>query len=99
MLAQRASQVPYFIFDTPGQIEAFTWSASGSIITDSLASGHPTMIAYVVDTARATNPTTFMSNMLYACSILFRTKLPFFIVFNKVSAFDQKACCLFRLTL
>ncbi|CAD5212302.1 unnamed protein product [Bursaphelenchus xylophilus] len=83
LLAKRADQVPYFLFDTPGQIEAFTWSASGSIITDTLASTHPTVIAYVVDTARATNPTTFMSNMLYACSILFRTKLPFFIVFNK----------------
>jgi len=42
------------------------------------------MIAYVVDTARARNPITFMSNMLYSCSILYRTKLPFFIVFNKI---------------
>ncbi|CAD5207779.1 unnamed protein product [Bursaphelenchus okinawaensis] len=83
LLSKRSDQVPYFLFDTPGQIEAFTWSASGSIITDTLASTHPTVIAYVVDTARATNPTTFMSNMLYACSILFRTKLPFFVVFNK----------------
>ncbi|KAI6178612.1 GPN-loop GTPase [Aphelenchoides besseyi] len=83
LLQKRTADVPYFIFDTPGQIEAFTWSASGSIITDTLASTHPTVIAYVVDTARAANPTTFMSNMLYACSILFRTKLPFFLVFNK----------------
>lgn len=28
-------------------------------------------------------PVTFMSNMLYACSILYKTKLPFIIVFNK----------------
>ena len=26
----------YIIMDTPGQIEVFTWSASGSIITESL---------------------------------------------------------------
>ncbi|CEF66460.1 GPN-loop GTPase 1 [Strongyloides ratti] len=83
ILKQRSSMVDHIIIDTPGQIEAFTWSASGSIITDSLASSHPTMIAYIVDSGRATNPTTFMSNMLYACSILYRTKLPFFIVFNK----------------
>lgn len=83
LLAKRKSSTPYVIIDTPGQIEAFTWSASGSIITDTLASSYPTMIAYVVDSARAKNPTTFMSNMLYACSILYRTKLPFFIVFNK----------------
>uniref|UniRef100_A0A0K0EKL2 GPN-loop GTPase n=1 Tax=Strongyloides stercoralis TaxID=6248 RepID=A0A0K0EKL2_STRER len=83
ILKERSSMVDHIVIDTPGQIEAFTWSASGSIITDSLASSHPTMIAYIVDSARATNPTTFMSNMLYACSILYRTKLPFFIVFNK----------------
>uniref|UniRef100_A0A0N5BW29 GPN-loop GTPase n=1 Tax=Strongyloides papillosus TaxID=174720 RepID=A0A0N5BW29_STREA len=83
ILKERSNIVDHIIIDTPGQIEAFTWSASGSIITDSLASSHPTMIAYIVDSGRATNPTTFMSNMLYACSILYRTKLPFFIVFNK----------------
>uniref|UniRef100_A0A915EB92 GPN-loop GTPase n=1 Tax=Ditylenchus dipsaci TaxID=166011 RepID=A0A915EB92_9BILA len=83
LLKKRENSTPYFLIDTPGQIEAFTWSASGTIITDTLASTYPTMIAYVVDSARAKNPTTFMSNMLYACSILYRTKLPFFIVFNK----------------
>lgn len=85
LLAKRTSSAPYVVIDTPGQIEAFTWSASGAIITETLASTYPTMIAYVVDSARAANPTTFMSNMLYACSILYRTKLPFFLVFNKVS--------------
>lgn len=57
----------YIFVDTPGQIEAFTWSASGQIITDALASSFPTVILYIVDTPRTTAPTTFMSNMLYAC--------------------------------
>ncbi|TKR67815.1 hypothetical protein L596_023906 [Steinernema carpocapsae] len=83
ILKKRADSVSHCIVDTPGQIEAFTWSASGSIITDTMASTYPTVIAYVIDSARATNPTTFMSNMLYACSILYRTKLPFFLVLNK----------------
>jgi Conserved hypothetical ATP binding protein len=61
----------------------FTWSASGQIITESLSSTFPTCLAYVVDTPRTTNPTTFMSNMLYACSILYRTRLPMVIAFNK----------------
>ncbi|KAK5969101.1 GPN-loop GTPase [Trichostrongylus colubriformis] len=43
MIRQRASQYSVCLIDTPGQIEAFTWSASGSIITDSLASSHPTV--------------------------------------------------------
>jgi GPN-loop GTPase len=68
---------------TTGQIEVFTWSASGQIITESLSSTFPTCLAYVVDTPRTTNPTTFMSNMLYACSILYRTRLPMVIAFNK----------------
>ena len=73
----------YVLLDTPGQIEIFTWSASGAIITDALASSLPTVVAYVIDTPRTTAPATFMSNMLYACSILYKTKLPFILVFNK----------------
>ncbi|EFO25122.1 GOP-2 protein [Loa loa] len=82
-IKSRSEQCPYCLLDTPGQIEAFTWSASGSIITDLLASSFPTLITFIVDSVRAANPTTFMSNMLYACSILYRTKLPFIVVFNK----------------
>lgn len=73
----------YILVDTPGQIEIFTWSASGAIITDAIASSLPTVVAYIVDTPRTASPVTFMSNMLYACSILYKTKLPFIIVFNK----------------
>ena len=48
----------------PHQIEIFTWSASGAIVTELFASSFPTLVAYVVDTPRVTNPQTFMSNML-----------------------------------
>lgn len=74
----------YAVIDTPGQIEAFTWSASGQIITESLASTFPSVIVYVVDTPRTASPNTFMSNMLYACSILYKLRLPFVIAFNKI---------------
>ena len=76
--------------DTPGQIEIFTWSASGAIITDTLAATYPTMIAYIIDTPRTTSPATFMSNMLYACSILYKTKLPFILVFNKTDVVSHE---------
>lgn len=58
----------HILVDTPGQIEIFTWSASGSIITEAIASSVPTVVAYIIDTPRTTAPATFMSNMLYACS-------------------------------
>lgn len=74
----------YILVDTPGQIEAFSWSASGTIISESLASSFPTVLAFVVDTPRcASSPHTFMSNMLYACSMSYRTRLPLVVAFNK----------------
>uniref|UniRef100_A0A8C6VCB9 GPN-loop GTPase n=1 Tax=Naja naja TaxID=35670 RepID=A0A8C6VCB9_NAJNA len=84
---QTASQ--YVLIDTPGQIEVFTWSASGTIITEALASSFPSVVVYVMDTSRSTNPVTFMSNMLYACSILYKTKLPFIVVMNKTDIIDH----------
>ena len=75
----------YILIDTPGQIEAFTWSASGTIVTSALATTFPTVLAFVIDTPRcAASVHTFMSNMLYACSMLYRAKLPMVIVLNKI---------------
>ncbi|XP_015377603.1 PREDICTED: GPN-loop GTPase 1 [Diuraphis noxia] len=76
------------VIDTPGQIEVFTWSASGQILTESLASTFPTVVVYVMDLERSTSPITFMSNMLYACSVLYKTKLPFIVVLNKSDIVD-----------
>ncbi|PBP18672.1 hypothetical protein BUE80_DR010525 [Diplocarpon rosae] len=78
-----AKPIKNILVDTPGQIEVFVWSASGSILLDSLASTFPTVIAYIIDTPRTASTSTFMSNMLYACSILYKTKLPMILVFNK----------------
>lgn len=78
----------HIIVDTPGQIEVFVWSASGSILLESLASSFPTVIAYIIDTPRTHSTSTFMSNMLYACSILYKTKLPMILVFNKTDVQD-----------
>jgi GTPase SAR1 family protein len=78
----------HILVDTPGQIEVFVWSASGSILLESLASSFPTVIAYIIDTPRTSSTSTFMSNMLYACSILYKTKLPMILVFNKTDVQD-----------
>ncbi|KAJ0092280.1 hypothetical protein Patl1_24843 [Pistacia atlantica] len=83
LIEKRADQLDYVLVDTPGQIEIFTWSASGAIITEAFASTFPTVITYVVDTPRSASPVTFMSNMLYACSILYKTRLPLVLAFNK----------------
>ncbi|KAI4185425.1 MAG: hypothetical protein LQ346_005892 [Caloplaca aetnensis] len=85
-----ARPIKNIIVDTPGQIEVFVWSASGSILLDSLASSFPTVIAYIIDTPRTSSTSTFMSNMLYACSILYKTKLPMILVFNKTDVKDAE---------
>lgn len=61
---KRDPQPRHVVADTPGQIEIFTWSASGAIITEAFASSFPTMVAFVVDTPRCASPQVFMSNML-----------------------------------
>jgi GTPase SAR1 family protein len=82
--------IEHILVDTPGQIEVFVWSASGSILLETLASSFPTVIAYIIDTPRASSTSTFMSNMLYACSILYKTKLPMILVFNKTDVKDAE---------
>ncbi|KAI8868190.1 hypothetical protein GQ42DRAFT_148713 [Ramicandelaber brevisporus] len=84
LVQKRKDSFDYVIVDTPGQIEVFTWSAAGTLITDVLAASFPTVMVYVVDTPRTTSPVTFMSNMLYACSILYKTRIPFVVAFNKI---------------
>jgi len=83
-IEQKQDKLKYVFLDTPGQIEIFTWSASGQIITESLASTYRTIVVYIMDTPRNNSPVTFMSNMLYACSIMYKMKLPFLLVFNKI---------------
>jgi GTPase SAR1 family protein len=87
-IEKKGSQCQYVLFDTPGQIEVFSWSASGSIITNTLASSFPTVVVYVMDVVRSVNPVSFMSNMFYACSILYKAKLPFVVALNKIDVVD-----------
>ncbi|CAL7949302.1 unnamed protein product [Xylocopa violacea] len=89
LIDKAAKEHEYVILDTPGQIEVFTWSASGTIVTEALASQFPTIVVYILDTVRSVNPVTFMSNMLYACSIFYKTKLPFIVAMNKIDIVEH----------
>ena len=64
-LIGKRENVEHAIIDTPGQIEAFTWSASGAVFTESLASRFPTIMVYVVDTPRTENPNTYVRRNCY----------------------------------
>ncbi len=78
----------YVVIDTPGQIECFTWSASGQIIMEMLSSQFTVSVVYVVDSLKCEQPVSFMSNLVYACSIMYKTQLPFILFFNKSDQFD-----------
>lgn len=51
-----------------------------SVLAELFASSFPTVVLYILDTPRCTSPQSFMSNMLQAVSILYKTKLPMILV-------------------
>lgn len=64
-------------------------ATAGAIITSLTAASFPTAIVYVFDTPRAaSSPTTFASNMLYACSVMYKSRVPFLLAANKVDVQD-----------
>lgn len=82
-IIQKRSDLRFAFFDTPGQIEAFAWSASGGMITQELSTAFPTVVLFVVDVPRCSKAATFVSTMLYACSILYRSGLPVVLALTK----------------
>lgn len=87
MLSRRAHDIRYCLVDTPGQIEVFTWSASGSMIEQSLGATTPTCVVYCMDCSRVSGSVaSHASNMLYACSIAYKSRLPFLVALNKSDA-------------
>lgn len=70
----------YTIIDTPGQIEAFTWSSPGEAIMELYRN---TCIVYVVDLPLCKNKHVFINNMLFAAALKCRFKRPVLVVFNK----------------
>ena len=51
-ILEKKKDLDFVLLDTPGQIEVFTWSASGTIISDAIARSYPTVIAFIMDTVR-----------------------------------------------
>ena len=82
-ILESKKDLDFVVTDTPGQLEVFSWSASGKLISDSFSIIFPSILIYIIDLPRCSNPNTFCSNMLYALSIMYKMKLPLLIAFNK----------------
>ena len=68
-LQESGQELDFVVVDSPGQMEVFTWSSSGSIITSLLSHSFPTLVLYTLDGALSShNPITFLSNMLHCSS-------------------------------
>ena len=90
-ILENKTDLDFIVTDTPGQLEVFSWSASGKLISDSFSLLFPSVLIYIIDMPRCSNPNTFSSNMLYALSIMYKMKLPLLIAFNKADiAKDSK---------
>ena len=90
-ILETKEDLDFVVMDTPGQLEVFSWSASGKLISDSFSILFPSILIYIIDMPRCNNPNTFSSNMLYALSIMYKMKLPLLIAFNKADiAKDSK---------
>lgn len=89
-LLDKKEGLDYVVIDTPGQLEVFSWSASGKLISDSFSVTFPTVLIYIVDIPRCNDPNTFASNMLYAISIMYKMRLPLVLVFNKKDVENEK---------
>lgn len=76
----KPEQSRYTIVDTPGQIEAFTWSSPGDALMSVLEN---TCILYVVDTSICGNKHAFVNNMLFAASLKCKFQRPVLVIFNK----------------
>lgn len=81
---RRQDEIDHLLVDTPGQMEIFTWSAAGTIVCESLATSFATTVLFVVDTPRAKDAQVFVSNMLQCLSVVYKTRLPVVLAFNKI---------------
>ncbi|KAG5484393.1 hypothetical protein LSCM4_07960 [Leishmania orientalis] len=84
LVENKKETLDWIVVDTPGQIEVFTWSASGQLIAESFGAVFPTVLLFVADTVRCvSSPQTFVSTMLYSSGIMLKQQVPLVVVFNK----------------
>ncbi|EPY38234.1 XPA-interacting protein [Angomonas deanei] len=82
-LLEKKENLDWIVVDTPGQIEVFTWSASGQLITETFKASFPTVAVFVADTSRCLAPRTFVSTMLYASAVMLKQQVSLIVAFNK----------------
>ena len=79
----------YVIFDTPGQIELFSFRPGSPILVDSLSNGKA-MLAYVADGPLSTSPSGYISQKMLYASVMSRFYKPMLFVLNKIDLITEE---------
>ncbi len=72
----------YVIFDTPGQMELFTYRPGAPLLVEKL-SGHRSMLAFISDAVLSVSPSGYISQKMLYASVMSRFFRPMIYVLNK----------------
>jgi GTPase SAR1 family protein len=79
----------YIIFDTPGQVELFTFRQGSTMLVDTLTEGR-TMICYLADSIVGSSPSGFIAQKMLLGSIFYRFFKPMIFIMNKADLIDKE---------
>lgn len=79
----------YVIFDTPGQIELFSFRPGSPMLVDKLSHGKA-MVAFVTDAVLSSSPSGFISQKMLYGSVMSRFYKPMLFVLNKTDLITQE---------
>ncbi|MGI0148602.1 MAG: ATP/GTP-binding protein, partial [Thermoplasmata archaeon] len=79
----------YILIDTPGQIELFTFRASGGVLIDAFGREESALV-YLNDPALVKSASGFVSSVLLSATVQFRHSLPFINVLSKADLLSEQ---------
>lgn len=83
-----AASEGYVLFDTPGQMEIFAFRRTGVEMVRELL-GERGGVVFLIDSALATTPSAFASQIFLASSVYYRFRIPQLNVFNKIDLLSE----------
>ncbi len=79
----------YVIFDTPGQIELFSFRPGSPLLVDKLSQGKA-MIAFVTDAVLSASPSGYISQKMLYGSVMSRFYKPMLFILNKTDLITEE---------
>ena len=80
----------YVLLDTPGQLELFVFRRAGKILVDYL-NPKESLIAFLMDPALVTTPSSFVSQLMLSATTHFRFPIPLANVLSKKDLLEKES--------